>query len=426
VPACVDDLFRSSELVAKVSWGDEPVAAVGESMEAINAVRNRADLALLLAVRSYECRGEHRAEGHASVVSWLQHHLHLTKRVAQRTARLARFVSRFPDLEAGMAAGHLSLDHVGAIADHFSEKHAAAWEEAMPHVVEHAQHMRFEDVVRDLRAFANDLAPKKAEDDLEELIEGRKFSKTAGADFDGHGRIQGWLDPISYPIFASEHDRLTDQLFLEDWAFCQDVLGRDPDEVELADLTRTRRQRAHDALIEMARRSKADAGGRVAAGAEVVLHTTVEAYQEALRHKLADDPHDRMVIPPRGFCETEDGTPLSPMAAVYVSLWGQVRRIVFGADDEILSYGKAKDLFTPVQRGAVLAKFRRCTHLFGCDITGRRLQIDHVLERHQGGPTDVVNAQPLDSGHNRWKHRNPEPPDGPRDHGQRRGPPAWS
>jgi hypothetical protein len=136
-----------------------------------------------------------------------------------------------------------------------------------------------------------------------------------------------------------------------------------------------------------------------------------------------------MTIPPDGFCETADGTPVTPVAAIYASLVGQVRRIVFDADDEILSYGRARYPFTDAQKGAIRAKFRRCTHPYGCDCTGRRLQIDHILERQDGGPTDITNAQPLDGPHNRWKthHRNHPPPDTgtPWDTGQRRGPPPW-
>jgi Domain of unknown function (DUF222) len=390
--------------------------------------QNRLHLAMFEAVWSFDCRREHRAEGHASVVGWLQHHLHVPKRTARRLARLARFVARHPAVEDAMRAGHLTIDHVEAIAERLKAKHAEAWEPKLPQIVADAADMRFEDFVRDLEAFANDLTPEDAEDRFEDLLAGRRFQKMGGADFDGYGLVRGWLDPMGYETFADEHDRVTDDLFTQDWAFCQEVLGRDPDENELADLTRTRQNRAHDALVEMARRSKSLAGGLVASAPEVVLHMTLDTYEEGLRHKMADDPDDVMVVPPGGFCETQDGKPLSPVAGVYASLWGRVRRIVFGADDEIISFGKARELYTPIQKAAVLAKFRRCAHPNGCDITGRRLQIDHILERHQGGPTDIGNAQPLDSGHNRWKHLHLDdpPPDTPPDNGQRRGPPRWS
>ncbi len=426
MPACVDELVVSAELTSKVSWGDEPPAVVGESMEAFGVARNRADLGLLLAVRSFDCRGEHRAEGHSSVVGWLRHHLRMKKRTAQRIARLSRFVSQHQAVEDGMRAGHLSLDHVEVIADRWAARHAAAWDEAMPLIVELAKSIRFEDLARDLTAFADNLAPNDAEDRFEEQLDGRCFSKAKT--IDGYGFLRGWMDPISFEIFAAEHDRITDDLFAQDWAFCQDVLGRDPDENELAELTRCRENRAHDALVEMARRSKTLAGGKVAAAAEVVLHTTQDTYEEALRHLISDDPDDEMTIPPGGFCETADGTPITPVAAVYTSLIGQVRRIVFGADDEILSYGRARRLYSDAQTSALRAKYRRCTHPYGCDHTGRRLQIDHILEHQDGGPTDIDNGQPLDGTHNRWKTNTrgqPPPSDTWIDTNQRRGPPKW-
>ena len=225
----------------------------------------------------------------------------------------------------------------------------------------------------------------------------------------------------------SEHDRLIDQLFKEDWAAAKDLLGRDPTAIELHELTRTVAQRSHDALVEMARRSTTLAGGSVSAAAEVVLHTTQDTYDEALRHKLAEDPDDEMVIPPGGFCETDTGVPITPVAAVYASILGQVRRIVFDAEDEILSYGRARYPFTNAQKSALRAKFRRCTHPYGCDRTGPLLQADHITEAQHGGPTDTANGQPMDGPHNRWKtnHLHDPPPDTRIDDNQRRGPPPW-
>lgn len=427
MPACVDELVVQSELVAKVAWGDEPAAAVGVSIEDLHRARCRQDLALLLAVRSLQCRAEHRVEGHANVASWIQHHLHVPKRTAVRIARLSRFLSQHPVLEDGMRAGCLSLDHLDVIERHYKLKHAKAWDQALPAIAAHAATMRFEDLARDLQAFANNLDPKDAEERFEELIEGRSCRKLGNADYDGFGLVKAWMDPISYRIFANEHDRLVDELFQQDWAFAKDALGRNPDAKELADLTRSPDQRSHDALVEMARRSRTLAGGAVAAAAEVVLHCDLATYEEADRHVTADDLGDEMVLPDDGFCETEDGTPVSPVAAVLAALQGRVRRIVFDADDEVVSYGRARRPYTPVQAAAVRAKYRRCCHPFGCDRTGRSLQTDHQWEWQDGGPTDVTNGKPMDGGHNRWKTntRNQPPPPGPRDHGQRRGPPMW-
>jgi len=158
----------------------------------------------------------------------------------------------------------------------------------------------------------------------------------------------------------------------------------------------------------------------VAAAAEVVVHVTQDAYDAGAARSLGDDD---TAYPAGGFCETADGTVISPIAAVYLSLIGQVRRAVFSTDGELLSYGRGKRLFTPAQAAAIRAKFRRCAHPYGCDRTGPLLQTDHVAEWHDGGPTDVTNGQPLCGPHNRWKtnNQNRPPPHRP-DTGQRRAP----
>jgi hypothetical protein len=314
---------------------------------------------------------------------------------------------------------------VDAIAQAYRPKVAERWEEVLPRIVRDAAEMRFSDFARDLQALADRFDPKEAEDRLTELVAGRRVQTMSAADYDSYGMVRWWLDPIAYPVFGNEHDRIVDQLFKEDWAAAKELLGRDPEPGEVVELTRTRDQRAADALVEMARRSKALAGGTAAAAAEVVLYTTLETYEAALRHLATGDP---LVIPDRGFCETDDGVPLSPVAAVYASVLGRVRRIVYSADDEVISYGQSRDLFSPVQKAVARATYRRCTHLYGCDRTGPLLQTDHVVERQDGGATDVTNGKPMDGPHNRWKspHRHDPPRPGVRiDSDQRRGPPRW-
>ena len=353
----------------------------------------------------------------------------MKKRTAQRIARLSRFLPNHPDLEAGMAAGHVSLDLVEVIADRYSAKYADAWAEAMPLIVELAETRRFEDLARDLAAFANNLAPKDAEERFEELIEGRQFRKTPSVDFEGYAMVRGFLDPIAYEIFAGEHDRLVDELFAEDWAFAREVLGRDPTAIELARAhphrrpTLPRRPGRDGPTVHDPRRRLCVSGGR---GRPALQPRGLRGSPAPQARR---DPDDEMTVPPGGFCETDDGTPITPVAAVYASILGRVRRIVFDAEDEILSYGRARYPFTNIQKGALRAKFRRCTHPYGCDHTGRRLQIDHIIEAQHGGPTDTANGQPMDGPHNRWKtnHLHDPPPDPTTriDTNQRRGPPPW-
>ncbi len=124
MPAEVDDLEQASRMVAKVAWGDEPAVTVGEAIEAMERSRNMTDCALLMAVRSFAARGEHRADGHVNVAAYLQHVCHLKKRQALRLARLSRFLDHQPVLEAAMAEGRIGLDHLELFAELHRERFA--------------------------------------------------------------------------------------------------------------------------------------------------------------------------------------------------------------------------------------------------------------------------------------------------------------
>ncbi len=405
MPAEVEDLEQASRMVAKVAWGDEPAVTVGEAIEAMERSRNMTDCALLMAVRSFAARGEHRADGHVNVAAYLQHVCHLKKRQALRLARLSRFLDHQPVLEAAMADGRIGVDHLELFADLHRERFAEAWAEAYPLLVDYATVARFDDVARQAQRFADDLSPKDADDRFTEQVEGRTFTKATT--IDGFGHLQGFLDPITYAIFAAEHDRLVGIEYQNDLAIAREVLGRDPDPLELAQITRTPTQRSADAVRVMAQRSTTLAGGAVAAAAEIVIHMTQDQYEAGVARDLGDQS---AVGDPDGFCELDDGTVIAPIAAVYLASIANFRRIVYGADDEIISYGKARRGYSPPQYGALRAKYRRCAHPWGCGRTGRALQADHIIEHSDGGPTDITNGQCLCGFHNRWKTRHKHDP----------------
>ncbi|HYF44626.1 MAG TPA: HNH endonuclease signature motif containing protein, partial [Acidimicrobiales bacterium] len=147
-------------------------------------------------------------------------------------------------------------------------------------------------------------------------------------------------------------------------------------------------------------------------------HMTQDEYEAGLARLMGDDEAE---YPADGLSELDDGTPVPPMAGAYLSLIGAFRRIVFGADDEIVSYSKERG-YTPVQRAALGAKNRRCCHPYGCDRNGRALQADHIREYSDGGRTHLHNGQCLCGFHNRWKnqHKGDPPRTTRRDRGARR------
>lgn len=287
MPTELDDLDHDSTLVAKLAWGEVPAGVVGDAAEALGAVRNRVDAALLAAVRSFEARGEHRAERYTSVTPWIQHHLRLPKRQARRVARLCRFVERFGRFEAALAAGEISLDHLDVLATAHKQRFHDAWAEAEELLVDSARQDRFEDYARHVASFADQLDPAEADERFHDQLEDRALTKATS--IWGQGHLEAWMDPFSFAIVSDEIDRLERELFEEDWARARDRLGHDP---TILDLARTPANRRHDALVRMAERSKAFAGGAVASAFSVTVHTDTATLEAALaRHLGLDDTH---------------------------------------------------------------------------------------------------------------------------------------
>jgi hypothetical protein len=94
-----------------------------------------------------------------------------------------------------------------------------------------------------------------------------------------------------------------------------------------------------------------------------------------------------------------------PLADVLTALIiGKVRLVIEDDAGVITHAGRARRLFTGVQRELVLAAALWCIHP-GCDRPGNECQADHLQPHSRGGNTDTVNAGPGCGHHNRWRHR---------------------
>jgi hypothetical protein len=91
---------------------------------------------------------------------------------------------------------------------------------------------------------------------------------------------------------------------------------------------------------------------------------------------------------------------------------GEVRRlacnaqllpVVLGGDSEILDQGRARRLFTPAQRRALLRRDRRC-RAEGCDIPGTWAEAHHWIPWEHLGNTDLADGVLLCSHHHHRAH----------------------
>ena len=111
-------------------------------------------------------------------------------------------------------------------------------------------------------------------------------------------------------------------------------------------------------------------------------------------------------------CELEDFTPIAPSQALGLGIAGELRRVVFGPDGEILDFGTARPYPSGALREAVTIRDRECRDP-GCAVPGRHCQIDHIVPRSRGGPTAIDNLRCQCASGNRLKGTGPPLGDDP-------------
>ncbi|MEO6989351.1 MAG: HNH endonuclease signature motif containing protein [Aquihabitans sp.] len=217
---------------------------------------------------------------------------------------------------------------------------------------------------------------------------GRRMS--CSRTFGGAVVIDSLLDPVAGTVVMDELERLTQQLFEDDWALARHQFG------PLAttdNLPRTATQRRADALVIMAMRSAAmPADGRTPRP----LFTVMTDMSTALK-----------------ICQMADGTVVAPNLLASWFAQGEFERFVFDTPKRVIEVGAKRRFFTGAVRRAIEVRDKHCTFP-GCTIPANRCDIDHIIEYSQGGPTTQQNGRLRCPTHNRQRPgRNTPPHQGP-------------
>jgi hypothetical protein len=424
----IDDLEHHLDLANKADHFDQPGPAKADDLVAMTRMRRKFDALDATVIASFESTQEHRAQGHASAIGWLEHNTWSSNRDATQRRAASRMCKGMPEVHDALIDGRISLDHVKAL-DRARRLLGEHWPIARGPLLRAAQDRRFDDFQRAVEYFLIEARrgdPERREQQRE-ADRWAKSSRTLG----GCGFTESWLPPVGYTYFVTELHRLADHLLLQDRVEARERLGREPTADELS---RTSSQRLADAQVLMAERSAAFGDDElppspivlnVHADAELVAAILAELGR-ALDPDVESFDLDDLEYPDDSLHELEDGTPITVNTIVLALLTGTVRGILYDPQGAILRYGRARRIHSNDQRAALFAKYRRCAHPFGCRTTStRRLQADHEPEWEDGGLTDVDEATPRCGPHNRWKHntKGRPPPEGRVDTDQRRTPP---
>ena len=289
-----------------------------------------------------------------------------------------------PHTQRALADGALSPEHVDALGHANSGSRLALFESHEETLVEQAKLLRFADCCRMVEYWKQRADADATENDGERLHEARRAM--VATTIDGMVDLRGLLDPVGGATVLDELERLMEQRRLQDRADGE---------------VRTAGQRRADALVEMAKRSRAAADG----GLRPRPLLTVLVGEETLAR----------------VCELATGTVIAPGQVVPLLSEADLERVVFDSPDRVISVSR-KRTFTGALRRAIEVRDRHCQHPSGCNEPASRCDVDHIRPHSEGGETSQENGKLGCWPHNRHRDlRNARPVD----HDGRRPPRAW-
>jgi hypothetical protein len=336
------------------------------------------------AAARFDTDGQWALAGARSPAMWLAVERRIPKPQARRLLRLGRAARQMPAVQTAWLDGSVSAAHVSLL----STARAAcseAFERDEQILVAEAARLRFDQFDRVITYWRqlNDPDDDERRANRAETDRAVHLSPT----LDGIRVLKGTMSPIGGAILDTELRRLEQQLFEADRAEAKARVG---DGFTLADLRRTPAQRRHDALVEMARRSAAMAPGA--------------RRPDPLFTVLID--RDTLSQVARRFCETADGTVVSPTSLVpwFSDAW--LERVLHDSDNRVINLGVHRRVFTGATRRAVELRDLECYHPY-CDTRYHHCQIDHIQPYATGGPTTDTNGRCACGYHNRLRHQHP-------------------
>ena len=352
-----------------------------ELTDALDELR-RADARIAAArarlVAAADTRRTFAPTGHLNTAAWLADRGNSPVADAHAEVRLARRLRTMPATAASLSSGTITPRHARLLAGLNGPATAGPFAEAEDFLVGQARTMRWADFARAVAYWRRNARPEDDEKQARSDWEHRGVGLHDG--LRGTGLLDGELTPLAKATLAGALGPIERELFEADWAAAKAEHGA---AATSAHLTRTPRQRRHDALVELATRAAtAPAGGKRPAP----LFTVVVGYRA-----FAD------------VCELAAGTLVTPGELAPVIDGAMVERIVFDGPDRVIEVGEAR-FFRGALRRAIEVRDRHCTGP-GCEVPAHRCDIDHLWRARDGGPTVQSNGELKCPPHNRQREK---------------------
>ena len=362
VEFAVEQLAEATDALAAL---DPDTLTDGELHELVVAVqRQRARLGAATAglLARWDSRRGWADDGSRTPAARLARETNTAVASAKVELRRARQLASMPATAAAVAGGSLSLDHVDLLARANRPWRHAVFAEHEAMLVVQCATLRFAEAVRLVEYWCQRADAAAADDDAARCRESARLH--ASTTIDGRVVLNGEFDPAGGAAVVGELDRLEREQSLAD---------------ERDGVMRTVGQRRAAALVEMARRSAAAAGGRK----PKPLFTVVFGHR-SFEH----------------LCELGNGQVIAPGLVLPWLGDADLETILFDGPSTVISVSK-KRTFTGALRRAIQVRDRRCQHPAGCDQPADGCDVDHIVPAREGGVTSQFNAKIECPPHNR-------------------------
>ncbi len=384
-------------------------ALVRAQVVGLTAVASAVEAARLEAIGSLASSGAFEADGSATAPGWLARNTPTDRKTAAGDLRCAQRLAAVPEVAAALREGRIGARAARMLADAAAAGPVAFAElqDAFSEVAARGALQDLRNVLREWTQLVRPPGEPGGDDDYEALVAGRALHLSTS--LDGVAYLDGRFDPTSGAQIVAAVDARAAWLRRRDIDAQKAAADAAKEQgVEyVPEALRAPAQYRADALLDLVH-AGADALARGEGTGEDDTRTPACSTRVSLRLDAADvlclpgkehDPGDLIPV------TLNDVPLLLPRSEIdTLTCDCHLRRIIIGADGEILDVGREKRTATPAQRTA-LTERDGCCIFPGCDRPPRWCDAHHIHEWDHHGPTDLYNLALLCRRHHRLMHR---------------------
>jgi hypothetical protein len=339
-----------------------PAESMGEDQIALQRIGNRVQAEGLRRLRRFDSGQGYAPSGALSARAWLRWRLNLTATTASERVAMSRKMPALPQTEQALAGGDISYRHATLIAETASQLGDKFEAQAETILVDAAKELDPWRLQRAIWHLKHCLDADGVLSDANE-VHGRRCLHLSQT-FDGHYRIDGWLDAEGGAVLNTALDSV-----MGPW-----VEGDD----------RSATERRADAAVEMARR-QLDGGQLPAVGGQKP-HLAVSVDMATLSKE-----------PGSMAAELEWSQPIPAETARRLACDAAITPIIDGEADH------TSRVVPGATRRALIARDKGC-RFPGCDCPPAWTDAHHIKHWADGGATTLDNLTLLCRRHHRLVH----------------------